>query len=334
MSEPVQLAAEEMTNFLSRELGKLMPIVRWINPAKATIILGTNTSFTFPDKAREAGYPNVNSTTTRTEIQQLPERKSNNYPNVNSIITRTEPKVVCRDKDAVRVCGGKVFCRKRAGGGMALFVPKPPKSGEEYRDILVVAGAHAYVAPGSYFRRHGDVFMFNIGTKGRHVITLPECDRGVHVVELFSGVRMPAADIAVDSDGAGTWFFKLARCSFFTLATRKNLPPGRTVTTDILSVEAGAYWDNGHLVRCCRRRQGSSFGFFCAAPRFSRKPYMRPTDGTSVVPGTPLVSLPDSDMLAENTTDVHRWSTPRLGWFAFAPVFGIIVDVMDLKGEK
>lgn len=81
-------------------------------------------------------------------------------------------------------------------------------------DALASTGAHAYVKPGSYFRRHGDVFMFNTGTKGRHVITLPECDRGAHVVELFSGVRMPAADIAVDSDGAGTWFFKLAKRSF------------------------------------------------------------------------------------------------------------------------
>lgn len=39
---PVQLAAEEMTNFLSRVLGKPVPIVRRINPAKATIVLGTN----------------------------------------------------------------------------------------------------------------------------------------------------------------------------------------------------------------------------------------------------------------------------------------------------
>ena len=38
----------------------------WINPAKATIILGTNTSFTFPDKVRDADYPNVNSIITRT----------------------------------------------------------------------------------------------------------------------------------------------------------------------------------------------------------------------------------------------------------------------------
>ena len=39
---PVQLAAEEMTNFLSRVFGKPVPIVRKINPAKATIVLGTN----------------------------------------------------------------------------------------------------------------------------------------------------------------------------------------------------------------------------------------------------------------------------------------------------
>ena len=37
----------------------------------------------------EAGYPNGNPTTTRTEIQQLPERKVNNYPNEKSTTTRT-----------------------------------------------------------------------------------------------------------------------------------------------------------------------------------------------------------------------------------------------------
>ena len=41
-SGPVQFAAEEMTNFLSRVLGKPVPIVRRINPAKTTIVLGTN----------------------------------------------------------------------------------------------------------------------------------------------------------------------------------------------------------------------------------------------------------------------------------------------------
>jgi len=98
-----------------------------------------------------------------------------------------------------------------ANGGKSIFLPAPPDSGEGYADVLVAAGAHAYVKPGSYFRRHGDVFMFNTGEKGRHVITLPERDRRAYAVELFSGVRMSAADIAVDSDGAGTWFFKLER---------------------------------------------------------------------------------------------------------------------------
>lgn len=123
----------------------------------------------------------------------------------------TEPKVVCRDREAVRICGGKAFAKRRENGGMSVFVPVPPKSGEEYAALLAVAGAHAYVKPGSYFRRHGDVFMFNTGERGRHVITLPERERGAHVVELFSGFRMSAADIAVESDTSGTWLFRLER---------------------------------------------------------------------------------------------------------------------------
>ena len=123
----------------------------------------------------------------------------------------TEPKVVCRDGGATRICGGKAFLKGNAAGGKTVFVPMPPQSGEEYRDILVAAGAHAYVAPGSYFRRHGDVFMLNTGKKGRHEIRLRESDRSAHVVELFSGVEMSAADIAVETDGSGTWFFRLRR---------------------------------------------------------------------------------------------------------------------------
>lgn len=121
------------------------------------------------------------------------------------------PKVVCRDRKAVRICGGRAFCKKHADGMTALFVPVPPMSGGEYRDILVAAGAHAYVAPGSYFRRHGDVFMFNTGVKGKYAITLPEQDRSARAIELFSGVEMSAADISVESDGPGTWFFRLRK---------------------------------------------------------------------------------------------------------------------------
>ena len=123
----------------------------------------------------------------------------------------TDPKVSCLDRDAVRICGGRAFMKDTANGGKSIFLPAPPDSGEGYADVLVAAGAHAYVKPGSYFRRHGDVFMFNTGEKGRHVITLPERDRRAFAVELFSGVRMSAADIAVGSDGADTWFFKLER---------------------------------------------------------------------------------------------------------------------------
>ena len=37
---PVQLAAEEMTNFLSRVFGRKVPLVRKVNPAKAGGIQG------------------------------------------------------------------------------------------------------------------------------------------------------------------------------------------------------------------------------------------------------------------------------------------------------
>ncbi len=123
----------------------------------------------------------------------------------------TEPNVSCCDSGAVRICGGRAFMKEMANGGKSIFLPSPPDSGERYADVLVAAGAHAYVKPGSYFRRHGDVFMFNTGERGRHAITLLEHDRRAYAVELFSGVRMPASDIAVDSDGFGTWFFRLER---------------------------------------------------------------------------------------------------------------------------
>ena len=123
----------------------------------------------------------------------------------------TEPKVVCRDGGVTRICGGKAFSKGRANGGNAVFVPNPPASGEEYAELLVAAGAHAYVKPGSYFRRHGDVFMLNVGEKGRYAIVLPERDRSARAIELFSGVETPAADIAVETDGSSTWFFRLRR---------------------------------------------------------------------------------------------------------------------------
>ena len=123
----------------------------------------------------------------------------------------TEPKVVCRDGGAKRICGGKAFSKDRANGGKAVFAPKPPVSGEEYAELLVAAGAHAYVKPGSYFRRHGDVFMLNVGEKGRYSIALPERDRSARAIELFSGVETPATDIAVETDGSSTWFFRIRR---------------------------------------------------------------------------------------------------------------------------
>ena len=117
------------------------------------------------------------------------------------------PRIVCRDPQAAAVCGGKAFSKALAGGARSIVVPEPPQSPEECAALLAEAGAWMYVAPGSYFRRHGDVFMFHTGTPGVHEIRLPEGD--VKVRELFSGTEWTAPRLALRTDGPGTWLFKV-----------------------------------------------------------------------------------------------------------------------------
>jgi len=123
--------------------------------------------------------------------------------------TARVPKVVCTDDAAQKVCGGKAFAKALDGGARAMIVPEPPRSGEEYAAVLKAAGAWPYVAPGSYFRRYGDVFMFHTGKAGRHEIRLP--DENVRVRELFSGVECASPVLAVETDGPNTWLFKIER---------------------------------------------------------------------------------------------------------------------------
>ena len=123
--------------------------------------------------------------------------------------TARTPKIVCGDQAAKPVCGGKAFAKDLPDGARTIIVPEPPRTGADYAALLKEAGAWAYVAPGSYFRRHGDVFMFHTGTPGKHVIRLPEGD--VRVRELFSGVECRAPEFTVETDGPNTWLFKVER---------------------------------------------------------------------------------------------------------------------------
>ena len=119
------------------------------------------------------------------------------------------PRVVCRDSAAQSVCGGKAFSRTLPSGARSIIVPEPPRSPEAYAEILKESGAWLYTTTGSYFRRHGDVFMFHTGTVGKHTIQLPE--KGVRVRELFSGTEYDGSGLALESDGPYTWLFKIER---------------------------------------------------------------------------------------------------------------------------
>ncbi len=75
-----------------------------------------------------------------------------------------------------------------------------------YSQILKEAGARQYTAPGSYVRRHGDVYLFHTGTPGTHTITLP--DNVAKVRELFTGAAFDSNAITLETDGPNTWLFK------------------------------------------------------------------------------------------------------------------------------
>lgn len=136
-------------------------------------------------------------------------------------------KIVCQDSDATEynfLLGSSryyYYAKTLAGGARGIIVPEMPAGsngtdGRLYAAILKEAGAHQYVAPGSYIRRHGDVFMFHTGTNAIHTtITLP--DNVVKVRELFTGTEYNSNVIPIESDGPNTWLFRAASAGLWTI---------------------------------------------------------------------------------------------------------------------
>ena len=117
------------------------------------------------------------------------------------------PQVKCVDPDVTQLPEGAVI-KLLPDGSKSVFAATVPNSGTKWRNLLTSLGVHAYTAPESYFRRHGNLFMFHTGKKGMHRITLPE--KSGTVTELFSGKQYSAPVIEVESEaGPGTWLFKL-----------------------------------------------------------------------------------------------------------------------------
>ena len=116
--------------------------------------------------------------------------------------------IVCVDPAATThyTRHGVYHAKTLGGGARSIIVPDMPAGSDgtgpgEYATILKAAGARQYTAEGSYFRRHGDVFLFHTGTVGTHTITLP--DDVAKVRELFTGEEFDSNVITLEADGPG-----------------------------------------------------------------------------------------------------------------------------------
>lgn len=93
-----------------------------------------------------------------------------------------------------------------ASGARSFLVPEAPYKLVQSRELMEKIGAWMYTGTDSYFRRHGDVFMFHTGTAGTHKIKLPEKRK---VRELFSGTEYDTDELTLTTDGPNTWLFKV-----------------------------------------------------------------------------------------------------------------------------
>ena len=130
--------------------------------------------------------------------------------------------IVCVDPAATThyTRHGVYHAKTLDGGARSIIVPDMPAGSDgtgpgEYATILKAAGARQYTAEGSYFRRHGDVFLFHTGTAGTHTITLP--GDVAKVRELFTGEEFDSNVITLEADGPATWLFRATTGDIWTV---------------------------------------------------------------------------------------------------------------------
>ncbi len=124
------------------------------------------------------------------------------------------PAVQVVDKKVRKTVAGAVLTRF-PNGARSFFCAEPPTSGELWQKLLRMAGSHVYVAPGNYFRRHGDIFMLHTnGRENSYKIRLPKAADKM-VTELFTKKEYPASDLVLETDGPQTWFFQLINSKTF-----------------------------------------------------------------------------------------------------------------------
>ena len=77
-----------------------------------------------------------------------------------------------------------------------------------WADLFARTKTHAYVEPGRYFRRNGDLMMLHVGTSGRHRVMMPSADAGTWYEDVLNGGLYEAPVIEVVCEGPKTWLFK------------------------------------------------------------------------------------------------------------------------------
>ncbi len=130
--------------------------------------------------------------------------------------------IVCGDPDASRkyTTNSVYYVKTLDGGARSIVVPDMPAGSNGtgpyvYATLLKAAGARQYVEPGSYIRRHGDVYMYHTGTAGTHTITLP--NDVAKVRELFTGEEFDSNVVTVEADGPATWLFRATTGDIWTV---------------------------------------------------------------------------------------------------------------------
>ena len=97
--------------------------------------------------------------------------------------------------------------KKLPGGAVSIYAGNYPRTGAQWRELLLKTGVKPLASPGSYVRRRGNLVMFHTGTKGKHVIAFPGKVKGA--TELFTGTKSTGNTVIVTSEeGPGTWLFK------------------------------------------------------------------------------------------------------------------------------
>jgi hypothetical protein len=130
--------------------------------------------------------------------------------------------IACVDADASRkyTTNSVYYVKTLADGVRSIIVPDMPAGSNGtgpyvYAALLKAAGARQYVEPGSYIRRHGDVYMYHTGTAGTHTITLP--NDVAKVRELFTGEEFDSNVVTVEADGPATWLFRATTGDIWTV---------------------------------------------------------------------------------------------------------------------